>query len=488
MNLETCVRASMQTMPCVEGPIEETPESYPFCAMNHSRIPLNVGDYGYREEEYFLSGKANVYDADADDKLVLKAEGLPYKNRILVRRPADPAKFSGRVYVDILNATQGYDIEDQWHRTYLWCMEHGHAYVGITSKPINVQSLKNFNYYRYQSLNWPSAQQVPSPTLFRSATLPGTEEGLVWDIISQTAWALRHGGDRNCLGGLKPAHVYLTGQSQSGAYLNTYVSYFDPFLGEPDGTHLFDGYLNIVGALVQRNLCQANNIGPLKLSRRKMHACATPYICLSSEADLTLFNQFLPDVDLLSIKVENSDTPQGKCRYYEFSGSPHTDIICPVLTDVEDIRKTGQPLPNLNPELLCSINDFPLDIYVCGLLEQLHRWAVNHTAPAVVPPLERENGKLKRDDFGNALGGLRTPFVDVPIGQYIASNPDDPEGICGKIVYFTEDQFRKLYGTPEHYAELFDRAVESQIAGGWISESDVTRMCRWSREAVQKLR
>lgn len=488
MKLETYIRNSIQYIPRVEGPIEVTPDSYPFCAMNHSRVPLDVADYGYLEEEYFLSGKANVYDVDANDNLVIKKAALPYKNRILVRRPVKPEKFSGRVYVDILNATQCYDIEDLWHRTYLWCMEHGHAYVGVTSKPVCVQSLKNFNYYRYRDLDWSGAQKVPNPTLSRSATIPGTEEGLIWDILSQTAMVLRYGGSHNCLGGYQPKYIYLTGQSQSGAYLNTYISYFNPYLDGPDGTHLFDGYMNIVGALVQRSLCQTDDVGPLRLCQRHMHACSTPYICLSSEADFIVFKHFLPNVNLLDIQIENSDTPQNKCRYYEIAGAPHTDILCPVLTDIADIEKTGRSLPNLSQKLISDINDFPLEMYVCGLLEKLHQWAVYGIAPKVVSPLERENGTLRRDSFGNALGGLRTPFLDVPIATYIASNPDDPEGICGKMIYFTLAQVEKLYGTPDHYIELFEHAVRTQVDDGWISETDGRRMCEWSLRAIQKLR
>lgn len=487
MKLGADLQRSIQNMPRIVGPIEATGDSYPFCAMDHSREPLLLADYGYVEEEYFLSGTANVYDADENDNLILVEAALPYTNRILIRRPADCQEFSGRVYVDILNATQGYDIEDQWHRTYLWCMKHGHAYVGVTSKPVNVQSLKNFDYNRYHELDWSSSQRVPSPTLSYSATIPGTEEGFIWDILSQTAMTLRYGGTRNCLGGFQPKSVYLTGQSQSGAYLNTYLSYFDPYLNGPDGKHLFDGYMNIVGSLVQRSLRQANDVGPLKLCQRHMHPCATPYICISSEADLTLFSQFLPDTDLLSIRVENFDTPQNKCRYYEFAGAPHTDIICPVLTDITDIEKTGKRLPNLNQKLLLKINDFPLEIYVCGLLEKLHFWAVDGLAPEEAPPLERVNGRLCFDEFGNARGGFRTPFVEVPIASYIASNPDDPEGICGEMTYFTAEQVKKLYGTPEHYIELFQQAVRVQVNDGWVSKESGEWMCSWCSHAAAKL-
>ena len=125
-------------LPAVEGPIAVTESSHPFCAMEYSREPLDLSCFHYLEEEFFLTGSANVYDTNEEDMPVVAKRELPYKNRILVRRPASEKDFSGRVYVDIMNATQGYDIEDLWHRIYLWCMEKGHAYVGITSKPVNV--------------------------------------------------------------------------------------------------------------------------------------------------------------------------------------------------------------------------------------------------------------------------------------------------------------------------------------------------------------
>ena len=176
MNIEDIVNESAHLIPQVEGPIKVTEKSHPFCAMKYSREPLDLKEFGYIEEEYFIQGQANVYDEDGEDNIHLYKEGVNYKNRIIIRRPENSKKFSGRVYMDILNATQRYDIEDLWHRTYLWCMENGHAYVGITSKPVNVMSLKNFDYERYKSLNWSNGESIPFPTVSNSDTIPGTEE------------------------------------------------------------------------------------------------------------------------------------------------------------------------------------------------------------------------------------------------------------------------------------------------------------------------
>ncbi|MDD3413776.1 MAG: alpha/beta hydrolase domain-containing protein [Lachnospiraceae bacterium] len=485
--IKRIVQQTAWQLPEVEGPILVTDKSHPFCAMAYSRVPLNVENFDYVEEEYFLSGFANVYDADSNDQLIIKKEKLPYKNRILVRRPKSESKFSGRVYVDIMNATQGYDIEDMWHRNYLWCMEHGHVYVGVTSKPINVLSLKNFDYDRYSTLNWSSGEMIPYPAVSKSATIPGTEEGLVWDIISQTVALLRKGGNENCLGGYQVKYVYLSGQSQSGAYLNTYISYFDSILNSRNNERLCDGYFNVVGALVQRSLCQQNEVGPLKLLLRHMHPSTSPYICLSSEADLSLFSMFVPNGNLLDIKIENVNLDDNKCRYYEISGTPHTDIICPILSSIEEIEKTGTQLPNLSTNLLEHINDIPVEYYICGLLEKLHLWAKNGEAPEIFEPLYRENGKIKRDKAGNALGGLRTPFVDVPIATYVASNPEDPEGICGKMKYFTLQEVEKRYGSVDEYLQLFAKETHQQIEDGWISQTDGMKMIKWSKEAVKKL-
>lgn len=485
--MKSIIQESFCKLPEIEGPVEVTESSHPFCAMEYSREPLKVDDYGYLEEELFLSGTANVYDADENDQVVVIKENLPYKNRIIVRRPARREDFSGRVYVDILNATQGYDIEDLWHRNYLWCMEHGHGYVGITSKPVNVMSLKNFDYDRYKDLNWSNGETVPMPVISKSATIPGTEEGLIWDMLGQLGLLLRNGKDRNCLGGYPVQYVYLTGQSQSGAYLNTFVSYFDKYTHFPNGQSIFDGYMNIVGALVQRTLRQSQSVGDLRLEERHMHPCATPYICMSSEADLYLFNLFV-EGNLFQVKVENSDVPGNKCRYYEIAGTPHTDIICPVLTATPEIEKAGGKIPNLDPKLLENINDMHTEYYVCGLLEKLHRWAAYGETPEVREPLTRAKEDLARDVHGNALGGLRTPYVDVPIACYVACNPDDPEGICGKMSYFTRKQMEEIYGSEQIYLKEFAEYVDQQQKENWITGTDAEQMKEWSLQAVKKLR
>ena len=82
-------------LPQVTGPIAETASSYPFGAADHERVPEDLARVGYTEQEYFVSGKANVYNWPAPGPAVVRTAGAPYTTRILVRRPATASSFSG---------------------------------------------------------------------------------------------------------------------------------------------------------------------------------------------------------------------------------------------------------------------------------------------------------------------------------------------------------------------------------------------------------
>ena len=73
--------------------IPVTEENYPF---QSAAKKCNFDAIGYIEDEYFMSGTANIYtEKDKNHQVEPIFEGAPYTTRLLVRRPADPAKFSG---------------------------------------------------------------------------------------------------------------------------------------------------------------------------------------------------------------------------------------------------------------------------------------------------------------------------------------------------------------------------------------------------------
>jgi hypothetical protein len=485
MKIKDSIILSARMLPKAEGPIPVTETSHPFCDMRFSRCKLDLAEYGYLEEEYFLSGTANVYDEEQSDKMFLKHEALPYKNRILVRRPAEPKKFSGRVYIDILNATNNFDIEDLWLRSYSWILENGHGYIGVTSKPVCVMSLKYFDYERYAGLNWASVELAPQPVVPHPicGSVPGTEEGLIWDMLSQVASIVRYGGKNNCLGGYPVNYLYLTGQSQSGAYINTYVNHFHPYLIGKDGQKLFDGYMNIVGVQFERFLCQRINDLFVSMIPRHFRPINTPFISVTSEGDLEIFAPMVGG-NMAALSPDNSDTSENKSRYYEVAGAPHTNITAPVLQDDYEIAKSRNSFlkPGDKP-----MNDLPLAYYINGLLEKLHIWAAQGVAPEAVQPIEKSRDfQLVRDEYGNVKGGLRSPFLDVPAASYYGSVNGAELDVTGVMERFSKQKLVSLYGSTEAYLEKFDAYTDRQRLEGWIIVSDSRKMKIWAREMVNK--
>ena len=119
--------------PTVEGPIAVTESSYPFLATN---IPL--ANYGYTEEEFFVSGTGYTYNTGGASNVngtKITTGGpnnngtYPFKTRIVVRRPTDPAKFNGKVVAEWQNVTAGYDLEANWFGDPYYLLKNGYAWV-----------------------------------------------------------------------------------------------------------------------------------------------------------------------------------------------------------------------------------------------------------------------------------------------------------------------------------------------------------------------
>lgn len=461
----------------VEGPIHVTESSWPFCSMKHCRVPWNLEENGYLEEEYFMSGKAAVYEKTGQF-LEMTQTPRPYTNRMLIRRPADPTKASGRVYIEILNATNQYDFEDLWQRIYRWCVQNNHIYVGITSKPCNIQSLKKYDPERYQKLTWPASSGALSQPPYSPM-----EEGAFWDILTQTVALLRFETD-SPLKAYSLKQWYLAGQSQSGAYLNTYLANFYPVLKTAGYPKLYDGFVNLVGVQFSRGLGQESL--NLKFHYREDFSTDVPYLGITCEGDYSLFGQFDAG-DLAEHCPQNSAAEESKCRYYEIGGAPHFDILCPVILSNEEVRRAGGTPLAVPRETASMQNDFPLREYIVALLEKLHRWATEGIAPETAPSFAKDaKGCLKRDPCKNVLGGLRSPYLDVPTAQYIASNPAPGQEATGLCLWMSPEEFSQRYGDLENYLKLFREAMEQQVKDGWILPEDGQRLLRLQEKRIRE--
>ena len=78
-------------VPKVNGPIPVTADSYPFLAANRTTPSFDLSKVAYVEEEFLVTGTANVYEWVQDGTVNVKMLNAPYGTRILVRRPRDAA-------------------------------------------------------------------------------------------------------------------------------------------------------------------------------------------------------------------------------------------------------------------------------------------------------------------------------------------------------------------------------------------------------------
>lgn len=190
---------------------------------------LGFMEAGYAEEEYFFEGTANVYEETGENTRRVIHEAMPYLNRFLVRKPADGGRFSGNIVVEILNATAGFDIDRMWVVGAKELMRSGDIYVGITSKPDVLDSMKKADPDRYGAISWKISYDrydCPCEGVDRAA-LPrrgDCETGLFWDMLTELAEVLRT--DTQFIPEGKKRYLYLAGWSQSATYMYTYLNYF----------------------------------------------------------------------------------------------------------------------------------------------------------------------------------------------------------------------------------------------------------------------
>src|SRR5436190_17148578 len=116
LTLVASVAIAQQRVPVPKssGPMPMSGDANAFGAAAKNVEPLDLAKAGYTEEEFLLSGTANVYDWAADGSVSVKTPNAPYTDRILVRHPLTPNKFSGTVIVEIPNTARRFDWTMMW--------------------------------------------------------------------------------------------------------------------------------------------------------------------------------------------------------------------------------------------------------------------------------------------------------------------------------------------------------------------------------------
>ena len=322
-----------------------TTDSYPLGAADHLNVPEDLSQVGYVEEEYFVSGTANLYDWAPPEAATVGVANAPYTTRMLVRRPMRKKQLSGNVIVEILNATNLVDLEIGWALSKDYIVRNGDVWIGFTSKPVAAAALQKFNPTRYAPLNWANPRPLSDPENCTSlvSIIPGdssrtTENGLIWDIFSQiAAWARSNDA-------IKPIDrtlcVYGYGYSQSGFDLQTYIDAVHPLAKQANEKPIFDGFLIATGFNSPAPINQCS-LAPSGSGAGQIKNAGVPTIRMASNSEILL-------AGVQAGRRADSDQSQDRFREYEVAGAAHaSQNELDYGPAYADILAAGAPMPPL---------------------------------------------------------------------------------------------------------------------------------------------
>jgi Alpha/beta hydrolase domain len=464
-------------VPAVVGPIPVTLFSHPLDSASHSDQAFRLEAYGYVEREYFVSGLANVYSWLTDGTVKVRTSNAPYSTRILVWMPKDSKRFSGNVIVNLMNPN-GVGLDILWPQAREYVLAHGDAWIGLTIYPSLIKSLKVFDPARYAPLSMAN----PEPYL-QGCTNPDAdptgEPGLAWDIISQVGALVKSDSPRNPFAGYKVERAYLT--SHTAGDLPLYVDAIAPIANIAPGKPVYDGYVIQDSGLPGRmNQCEVR-VQPGD-PRTFDRASSAPVFRVSSESDPVYQEHSY------AFRRQDGDAPNDRYRLYEVPGSDEGQpfYFFPALSTT-DVLNAGGTYPVECP--LGERNDFPLGYIMDGVYANLDRWVrTGKTPPKAEPIALTASGKTaigyQYDEFGNAKGGVRTPYVDVPIATYVLGCPVDGKGFDAKTrsknrgykAPFDKETLKRLYPTHNDYVNKVNAEVDLMVRDGWLVQMDAEKI------------
>lgn len=481
-------------VPAVRGPVAVTAGSYPYMTASRLIEPADLASAGFVEEEFFLSGTANVYDWPAPGQLTVRTANAPYTTRILVRRPSDPAKFSGTVVVEVMHTPNAQDFSLMWGWTHKYFLEHQDAYVAITVMPVAAQALTVFDPVRYASISFANPAPGACPGGGAGAGDPAVEEGLRWDMISQLGALLKSTVPGRPLATLKVEKVYMTTQD---AILQTYINAVHPHAKLANGQFVYDGYVVKGGfrsARINRCAEPPENADP----RNQMRHVGVPVIQLQMEGDLP---------NAVAGRRPDSDEPADRFRLWEVAGTAHFDsagyrggfpnyadmmrggLAMPVRPLAPEM--SGMTFPNafLEPSVAqCSppiTTEQPILAYMFhNAFARLDQWVRTGVAPPRAERIEMTGlgtpqAAVVKDVYGNAKGGVRTPLVDVPASTYHAFHENSPARLCRQFGWeepFTWSRLEQVHGSYANYAARLTAAIDRAVKERWLLERDGQRL------------
>jgi len=433
----------------------------------------------YVEEEYFVSGLADIYTygnpavpgvvvIQPPNATFAQTEDVPYTTRIIVRRPANVEDFTGTLVVEWWNSTAGFDTAPVYDPIAEFIAREGWAFVGITNSATSIDFLTTGCTTFGISL-------FDCQTRYAALDLPAN--GLAYDIVSQIAHMLKNPDDpANPLpAGFTVEQLYHAGQSQQGGSMVTYATNFhfaanDAYFVQAAGSARpinFGPSCDGEGAPPYPE-CTPRLAGTDRLVATDL---PVPVLRTLTETDVG---------GTLTAGLRQTDTDN--FRYYEIAGASHVTVHKGIQVPVLNVLLEDWCLNEMNTLA---------DGEVIGAFPQRAMWKnlddfVRHGTPMPAGRvLESESGVIKRGFLGNAIGGVRTTDMDVPIARYEPNNTFDPSlppalhdianlacRLSGSTFRFGSEANTALHGDHAGYVTKVEAAADQLVAERFLLPED----------------
>jgi len=465
-----------------------TSQSHPYGGDAWTNRGIGLSARGYAEDEYLVSGPANVYASmPATDFQTNVINQSTYTTRAIVRHPKDMSAWSGNVVVEYMNVTDGVDLQIIWTRLREQILDSGDVYVGFTGKGNVIPILRQFDPARYGTVDMPNpvpaAQQTcgtsPDDPAYNPNTSKLFENGLLWDMWSQIGLSFKT--SKSPLGSAAK-RVLAVGESQSGSALQNYYRWFGGKRTTlSNGSPVFDGNLDETGGRPTGTLNQCGGTLPAADPQRASNMMpdrGTPYFTVHSQWDAWT----------------TPPPPAKNYRYWDVAGADHVDRemydrIYPISPDLVKSRAAGdgafpwQVAAGATLELYspygwfcddASIPELGLPAVERSAYRLLNKWVAKGSTPPIAPYLQRSpDGSLVLDGDENALGGIRLPEIQAAIAQYSG-------GFFGNCTdshhAFSASRLAALYPSQSSYLNAFTKAAKDAVKAGYISSDDAEDM------------